>query len=147
MKETEQAGDGLWLAAQERLGLTDVQLQEMKDRPAWRKIMREKVISDLLRTNIVFEVVEAHSCNIEHKVGDRFLFNGEGYMLAHKGPEKVCPFLMPVMTRMMWLIQERIYEGLDPRPTFYFGDCDDVGFECGGLGKVRLETKITYEGV
>jgi len=86
MKETEQAGDGLWLAAQERLGLTDVQLQEMKDRPAWRKIMREKVISDLLRTNIVFEVVEAHSCNIEHKVGDRFLFNGEGYMLAHCCP-------------------------------------------------------------
>jgi hypothetical protein len=35
-------------------------------------------------------------------------------------PEKICPALMPVMTRMMWLIQERIYEGLEPRPTFYW---------------------------
>jgi hypothetical protein len=54
---------------------------------------------------------------------------------------------MPVMTRMMWLVMERIYEGVDPRPTFYFGDCDDVGLECGGLGKVRLETKVSYDAL
>jgi len=80
---------------------------------------------------------------LEHKVGECFYFNAEGYLRAHKGPEKICPFLMPVMTRMMWLIQERIYEGLDPRPTFYIGDCDDVGYHCGGFGKVVLETKIS----
>jgi hypothetical protein len=66
-------------------------------------------------------------------------------MLAHECPEKICPFILPVMTRMMWLVMERIYEGADPRPTFYFGDCDDVGLECGGLGKVRLETKIASD--
>jgi uncharacterized repeat protein (TIGR04076 family) len=147
MDENHQVDESVWLAVQERLGLTDDQLEAMKKRPAWRKVMRSTVIHDLVRTNVVFEVVESHSCNIGHQVGDRFLFNGEGYMLAHEGPEKVCPFIMPVMTRMMWLIQERIYEGLDPRPTFYFGDCDDVGFDCGGLGKVRLETKIAYDGV
>jgi len=145
MADNEQLNESIWLAAQARLGLTDEQLEEMKRRPAWRKIFRPTVINDLLRTSVSFEVVEAHSCNIGHAVGERFLFSAEGYMLAHKCPEKVCPFLMPVMTRMMWLVQERIYEGLDPRPTFYFGDCDDVGFNCGGLGNVRLETKIAYD--
>ena len=81
------------------------------------------------------------------EVGDQFLFNAEGYMLAHKCPEKICPFIMPVMTRMMWLVMERTYEGLDPRPTFYFGDCDDVGVECGGLGQVGLETTIVDDAV
>ena len=101
----------------------------------------------MARKNVVFGVAESHSYNIGHKVGDRFFFIAEGYMLAHKGPENACPFIMPVMTRMMYLVQERICEGLDPRPTFYFGDYDDVGPECGGLGKLRLETKISHDGV
>jgi len=146
MGNHSEIDESVWLAMQGRLGLTDDQLETLKKRPAWHKILRTDTIEKVVRTNVVFEVVESHSCNIGHKVGDRFFFNAEGYMLAHKGPEKVCPFIMPVMTRMMWLVQERIYEGLDPRPTFYFGDCDDVGLECGGLGKLRLETKITYDG-
>jgi uncharacterized repeat protein (TIGR04076 family) len=86
--------------------------------------------------------VESHGCNIEHKVGDQFLFAAEGYMLAHKGPKKVCPYIMPAISRMMWVIQERIYEGLDPRPYFSRGHCEDVGINCGGWGRVVVEAKI-----
>lgn len=59
-----------------------------------------------------FEVHASQQRNIEHKEGDKFYFSPEGYMLAHKGSKKVCPYLMPAMARMMALIQERIYEGL-----------------------------------
>ena len=45
---------------------------------------------------------------------------------------------------MMWLIMERIYEGLDPLPTLPFGHCYDVGLECGGMGKIRVEIKTAY---
>ena len=68
-------------------------------------------------------------------------------MFAHKCPEKICPYLMPVMTRMMWLVQERLYEGLDPCPTFPVGGCDDVGLDCGGMGRVLIEAKISYEEI
>ena len=147
MGDSEQVDDLVWKAVQERLEYTDTQLEAFKKHAFSRKILRPATIEKLLRTNVVFEVVESRSCNIGHKVGDQFLFNAEGYMLAHKCPEKICPFIMPVMTRMMWLVMERIYEGVDPRPTFYFGDCDDVGLECGGMGKVRLETKIAHDAI
>jgi len=147
MKRNNQVDESIWLAVQQRLGYTDAELKLFKKRPFSRKILRNKVIEDLIRTNVVFEVVESHSCNIGHKVGDRFFFNAEGYMLTHKCPEKICPYIMPVMARMMWLVQERIYEGLNPRPTFYFGHCDDVGLRCGGMGQVLLETKTVCSEV
>jgi len=140
-----QVDDSIWEAVQARLGYTDDELETFKGRPFSHRILRNKTVGDLLRTTVVFEVVESHACNIGHKIGDKFFFNGEGYMLAHRGPEKICPYIMPVMTRMMWLVQERIYEGVDPRPTFYFGHCDDVGLSCGGMGQVLLETKIVYD--
>ncbi len=134
-------------AVQERVGYTEEQFELFKKLPLASKISRPDVVENLIRTTVIFEVVESRNCNIQHAVGDKFYFNAEGYMITRKCPEKVCPAIMPVMTRMIWLVQERIYEGLDPRPTFYFGDCDDVGIECGGMGKVRLETKITQEPV
>ena len=146
MGESDQIDESLWKAVQERVGYTDAQLEIFKKRAFSRKILKAETIAKLLSTNVIFEVVESRSCNVGHVVGDQFFFNAEGYMLAHKCPEKICPFLMPVMTRMMWLVMERCYEGLDPRPTFPFGDCDDVGVECGGMGKVRLETKIASDG-
>ncbi len=145
MEKDNQVDEGIWEAVQQRLGYTDDELETFKRQPFSYKILRNNTIADLLRTTVVFEVVESHSCNIGHKVGDKFFFNAEGYLLAHKCPEKICPFIMPVMTRMMWLVMERIYEGVDPRPTFYFGHCDDVGLSCGGMGRVLLETKIVYD--
>jgi uncharacterized repeat protein (TIGR04076 family) len=90
----------------------------------------------------VSPVIESRNCNIEHNVGDKFYFAPEGYMLAHKGPKKVCPFIMTAMARIVFVIEERIYEGLDPQPLFYRAHCDDVGFECGGWGQILIETKI-----
>jgi len=63
-------------------------------------------------------------------------------MLAHKGPKKVCPYIMPSMARLMAVIQERMYEGLDPQPFFYRAHCEDVGLKCGGWGQVLIEVKI-----
>ena len=142
-----QVDEAIFLAVKDRVGYTDEQFEIFKKHAFPHKILQNKAIEDVLRTNVVFEVVESRNCNIQHKVGDKFYFNAEGYMITHKCPDKICPFIMPVMTRMMWLVMERCYEGLDPRPTFYFGDCDDVGVECGGMGKIRIETKIVYDEI
>lgn len=136
--EGNTVDEAILLAVKERVGYTDDQFEMFRKHAFPYKILQTKAIENVLRTNVMFEVVESRNCNIQHKVGDQFYFNAEGYMLAHKCPEKICPFLMPVFARMMWLVMERCYEGLDPRPTFYFGDCDDVGVECGGMGKVVL---------
>ena len=123
MKKQEKIDDAIWLAVQERLGYTEAEMKLFKKHPCSRKILTNRTINDVLRTNIIFEVVQARNCNVGHKVGHKFYFNGEGYMITRRCPDKICPFLMPFMSRMMWLIQERLYEGLDPKPTLPFGHC------------------------
>jgi uncharacterized repeat protein (TIGR04076 family) len=135
-----EIGGGIWRLMQQRLGYTDAELELFMNDPRNRKIMERA--ADLLGKTVEFTVVQSHGCNIEHKVGDKILFAAEGYMLAHKGPKKVCPYILPPMARMMWVIQERIYEGLDPKPYFYRGHCEDVGIDCGGWGRVVFEAKI-----
>lgn len=136
----DQVNPEIWKYMQRRLGYTDEELEEFRNNPRNRKIMEKS--ADMLNKTVVFEVVRSQGCNIEHKAGDKFFFSAEGYMLAHKGPKKVCPYILPSMARMMWVIQERIYEGLDPRPFFYCGHCEDVGLACGGWGSVNFEARV-----
>ncbi len=140
MTKDKQTENAIWRFMQQRLGYSDAELETFRNTPRNRKIMEKA--GDLVNKTVIFEVIESHGCNIEHKVGDQFLFSAEGYMLAHKCPKKICPYILPPMTRLMWVIQERIYEGLDPRPYFYRAHCEDVGIECGGWGKVLIEAKI-----
>lgn len=132
--------DDIWKFMQKHLGYNDEQLEKFISNPRNLKVFEKW--NDLLNKTIIFEVVESHGCNIEHKIGDQFLFSATGYMLAHKCPKKICPFIMPTMARMMAIIQERIYEGIDPMPLFYRGQCEDVGIDCGGWGRVIIEPKI-----
>ncbi len=140
MTNSGSVSDGVWKMMQQRLGYSDEESEKFKNDPRNRKIMERA--ADLIGKTVVFEVVESRGCNIEHKTGDRFFFSAEGYMLAHKGPKKVCPFIMPAMARTMAVVQERIYEGLDPNPWFNHCGCEDVGIECGGWGRVVLEAKV-----
>jgi uncharacterized repeat protein (TIGR04076 family) len=140
MKDQAITDEAVWKFMQQRLGYSDEELEQFKGSPRNHKILRKA--GDMGNKTVVFEVVESHGCNIQHHVGEKFFFSAEGYMLAHKGPKKICPYIMPAMSRLMWIIQERIYEGLDPHPYFYRAHCEDVGLDCGGWGRVVIEPKI-----
>ena len=140
MPKDDKSFDEMWKYLQGHLGYSDKELEDFKNNPRNRKVLGKW--NDLANKTIIFDVIESHGCNINHKVGDRFLFGATGYMLAHKCPKKICPYIMPAMVRMMSIIQERIYEGLDPLPLFSRGQCDDVGIECGGWGRVIIEPRI-----
>jgi len=135
-----EVNEAVWKIMQDKLGYTEEEAKKFKNNPRNVKVM--KAAEALVNKTIIFEVVKSHGCNIEHKVGDKFYFAAEGYMLAHKGPKKVCPFILPAMSRLVWVIQERIYEGLDPVPSFNFSHCEDVGIDCGGWGRVVIEAKV-----
>ncbi|MDD5223356.1 MAG: hypothetical protein PHE84_05145 [bacterium] len=135
-----ELNEAVWKIMQDKLGYTEEEAKKFKNNPRNVKVM--KAAEALMNKTIIFEVVKSHGCNIEHKVGDKFYFGAEGYMLAHKGPKKVCPFILPAMSRLVWVIQERIYEGLDPVPSFKFSQCEDVGIDCGGWGRVVIEAKV-----
>ena len=134
-----EVNEAVWKIMKDKLGYTEEESKKFKNNPRNVKIM--KAAETLMNKTIIFEVAKSHGCNIEHKIGDKFYFSAEGYMLAHQGPKKVCPFILPTMARLVWVIQERIYEGLDPQPSFNFAHCEDVGIDCGGWGRVVIEAK------
>ncbi len=139
----------IWPIIKERFGFTDEELDLFKSLPTNHKMLTDKAMTRIVTTNVVFEVVESRACNTDHEVGEKIYFNLERGMLAHKGPKYICPFLMPVMTRTTHIVQDRIWEGLDDplQSVVSRGGCDDIGVECGGVGKVILEVKVTCDGI
>jgi hypothetical protein len=122
------------------MGYSDQQFQTWLQDPRNQKILSR--LGDAAQLNIVFEVVKAEGCIVDHKVGEKFIFPRCGALDMKNSASKLCPFLMPPMARMNWVIQERVWEGLDPNPLFYMGQCDDVGSDCGGWGRVVIVARI-----
>ena len=58
----------LWKITQKRLGYTDDELETFKKDPRNEDILTRG--PELMRKNIILEVVESHGCNSRQKVGD-----------------------------------------------------------------------------
>lgn len=125
---------------QQKMGYSDAELKQFLGNPRNLKILER--LSVLSQTNVVFEIVESHGCLVGHAPGEQFIFPSAGSLDTNASAPRLCPFLMPPMTRLLAVIQERVWEGLDPAPLFHIGQCDDVGLDCSGLGKVLIEAKI-----
>lgn len=125
---------------QQIMGYSDQQMKGFLQTPRNQKILSRQ--GDIAQLNIVFEIVEAEGCIVGHKAGQKFIVAKGGVLDMRNSAPFLCPFLMPPITRLTWVIQERVWEGLDPQPLFAMGQCDDVGSDCGGWGRVVLKTSV-----
>jgi uncharacterized repeat protein (TIGR04076 family) len=126
---------------QEHLGYTDEEISEFMENPRNQKILAKA--PELLKKTIVFEVIESHGCNTQHKVGDKIYFDGQGNLLTKLCPTRICVFAMGVMEKAIFGAHEMFYAGLDPNEMlFKRGGCADIGLKCGGWGKIILEFKM-----
>ncbi|HCY86751.1 MAG TPA: hypothetical protein DHV36_16595 [Desulfobacteraceae bacterium] len=125
-------------------GFTDEEMAEYIAQPRTGKILGK--LEALSGLSVSFEVKMAKGCVVGHKPGDTYVFPGAGAMNLKDSSGHLCPFLMPPMTRIMWLIQERVWEGIEPLPLYAVGHCDDVGLDCGGWGRVVVEARIIESG-
>ncbi len=53
----------------------------------------------LMKETIVMEVVKSHGCNSQHKVGDRFYFDGAGNLLTRLCPKRICVYALSAMDK------------------------------------------------
>ncbi len=60
---------------QEHLGYTNEEISEFMKNPRNQKILAKA--PGLLKKTIIFEVIESHGCNSQHKVGDKIYFDGQ----------------------------------------------------------------------
>ena len=97
----------------------------------------------LLNKTIVLTVVESHGCNSQHKVGDKFHFDGAGNLLTKRSPKKVCIYALSAAASMIFASNELLYAGVDPNEMrFKRAACFDVGVRCGGWGRIVLELHV-----
>ncbi len=130
----------VWKPLQKHLGYSDEEMKQFKNDP--RNVDVLSKTSALLSKTFVAEVVEAHGCDSEHKVGNKFYIGGHGNLLTKLCPKKVCLFaLIPVAT-LIYTANELIYAGVDPNEMrFKRVGCSDVGLKCGGWGHIVMELR------
>ena len=92
---------------------------------------------------IIIEIIESKGCNSQHKVGDKFYFDGAGNLLTKLSPKKICLYALARVESLVFAANELMYAGIDPNKmrfnrTNYF----DVGLGCGGWGNIVMEIKV-----
>lgn len=130
-----------WKVMQERLGYTNEEMKVFREDPR-----NEDVISKapgLINKTVVVEVKESHGCNSRHKVGDKFVFDGAGNLLATRSPKKICVYALSACATMIFTAGELILAGINPNEMrFKRAGCFDVGIQCGGWGRIVLELSV-----
>ncbi|MBN1303652.1 MAG: TIGR04076 family protein [Anaerolineales bacterium] len=131
----------LWRIMQKHLGYSDEEAKQFRENPRNAEVLTKG--KDLANKLIVLEVVHSHGCNSGYKVGDKFFFDGAGNLLTEKCPKKVCGYSLNSALMMVFAANEMLYAGVDPNEMrFKRSSCFDVGFECGGWGRVVLDMHV-----
>ena len=122
-------------------GYSDEELKTFIENPRNQDVLSKA--SALMNKTIIVEVVESHGCNSQHKVGDRFYFDGAGNLITKLCPKKICIYALSTMDKGIFASNELFYAGIDPNEMrFKRAGCFDVGVQCGGWGHIVLELRV-----
>jgi uncharacterized repeat protein (TIGR04076 family) len=137
LKISEEMKDNI----KEHFGYDDNELNIFLDNPRNIEVLSKSL--PLLKKTIIAEVVESHGCNSQHKVGDKFYFDGAGNLLTKLCPKKICIYAISELDKLIHSANELFYVGTDPNEMrFKRTSCFDVGLKCGGWGQIVLELKV-----
>ncbi|MDI7261842.1 MAG: hypothetical protein QME90_18255 [Thermodesulfobacteriota bacterium] len=130
-----------WKVFQDHLGYTDEEMKLFKANP--RNIDVLSKTPRLMNKTIIAEVVESHGCNSQHKVGDKFYFDGAGNIITKLSPKRICIYALSSIAPLIFTSNELFYAGIDPNEMrFKRAGCFDVGVKCGGWGHIVMELRV-----
>jgi uncharacterized repeat protein (TIGR04076 family) len=136
-----QVDENTWKFFQQHLGYSDEEMALFRANPRNAEVLAKA--PELMQKTIVAEVVEAHGCTSQHKVGDRFLFDGAGNLITSRCPRRICIYALQALARPIFASNELAYAGVDPDSLrFRRTGCFDVGVKCGGWGHIVMEMRV-----
>jgi len=131
----------LWKRFQAHMGYTDAEMAIFRSDPLKVKMVTETPA--FVKSRIIAEVIEAHGCHAGHKVGQKFVMDGNGQLITGACPEKMCLFALCALESPVNVIYERFISHSDPkneRTTVV--QCHDVGLDKGGWGKILMKVSV-----
>jgi uncharacterized repeat protein (TIGR04076 family) len=130
-----------WKVFQDHLGYTNEEMKLFRTNP--RNIDILSKTPALMNKTIIAEVVESHGCNSQHKVGEKFYFDGAGNLMTKLCPKKICIYALNSIMPLIFTSNELLYAGADPNEMrFKRAGCFDVGVQCGGWGRIVMELRV-----
>jgi len=123
------------------LGYTDEEMKIFLENPNNIEVLKRA--PKLMNKTIVIEVVESDGCNSQHKVGDKFYFDGFGNLLTKLCPSRICLSALGAAKSLINAAEALMYADQDPNEMlFKRAGCPDVGLKCGGWGNIVMEIKV-----
>ncbi|MCJ7650852.1 MAG: hypothetical protein MUP85_19750 [Candidatus Lokiarchaeota archaeon] len=122
-------------------GYSKDELNSFLENPCNQEILSKSL--KMLGKSLVAEVVESNGCNSQHKVGDKFYFDGAGNLLTKLSPKKICIYALAELDKLIFAADELLLAGVNPNKMhFKRVSCFDVGVKCGGWGQIVIELKV-----
>ncbi len=132
-----------WKRFQEHMNYTDEEMKIFRADPGKVKMVTET--SEFVKCRIIAEVIEAGGCHAQHKVGDKFVMDGNGQLITKECPDKMCVFAVAALETPVNMIYERFMNHADPKHERHnVVQCSDIGLDKGGWGKILM--KVYVEG-
>ena len=126
---------------QKHFDYTDEEMMAFMENPRNLDVLSKAPL--LANKTIIFEVVNSHGCNSQHKKGDRLCFDGAGNLLAKRSPDRICIYALQAAAGLIFAAGELLMAGVDPNEMrFKQTGCFDVGVKCGGWGRIIMELKV-----
>ena len=130
-----------WSRLQQALGYSDEEVKVFRTNPKWVKMIEGA--PGFSKYKIVAEVVQAHGCIAQHKVGDKIVMDANGLLMKEECPDRMCVSAIAPLSHTFTAVCERLAENLDPNGIcFKHVGCTDLGPECGGWGKVIMRVDV-----
>lgn len=131
----------LWKRFQAHMGYTDAEMEIFRSDPLKVKMVTET--PEFVKSRIVAEVIESHGCHAGHKVGQKFVMDGNGQLITRECPEKMCLFALSALESPVNAIYERFISHSDPKnERMAVVQCHDVGLDKGGWGKILMKVSV-----
>ena len=130
-----------WNTFQQHLGYNDGEMKRFRENPRNEDVLTKS--PGLMNKTIVIKVVESKGGNSQHKVGDKFYFDGAGNLLTNLGPKRICIYALNSVTQLIFASNELFYAGINPNEMrFRRAGCFDVGVQCCGWGHIVMELGV-----
>ncbi|MFW9990520.1 MAG: hypothetical protein ACFFD4_00530 [Candidatus Odinarchaeota archaeon] len=136
-----EINDDMFSQIKDHFGFNDDEAREFLENSRNKDVLSKSL--ELLNKTIVVEITESHGCNSQHKIGDRFYFDGAGNLLTKLNPKKVCIYALSELDKLIYAANELLYAGIDPNNMrFKRAGCGDVGLKNCGWGRVIMELQV-----
>lgn len=130
-----------WKNFQQHLGYNDEEMKRFRENPRNEDVLTKS--PGLMNKTIVIKVVESKGCNSQHRVGDKFYFDGAGNLLTNLCPKRICIYALSSVTQLIFASNELFCAGIEPNEMrFRRAGCFDVGVQCGGWGHIVMEIGV-----